>query len=393
MFLSDCIEKSSCGVGFVVNRQGESSHKLLQDALHALRCVEHRGACAVDNISSDGCGIMTDIPFEMFGYEKSSIAIATIFVPTDPIKQKLSLKVFEETLSFMGLEIIEYREVPINKDILGEAAFQSLPAIKQAIIRRPKNCRTDESFNALLYHAKQKTRTREKNNGIKNEFFFASLSTTTIVYKGLVKSDALDKFYLDLQNPAFKTRFVLFHRRFSTNTKSTWDKAQPFRLIGHNGEINTVTSNRVWAYSREKAVGLPSDELLTHKGISDSGSLNEMVEALKYRSSIPKVEDILAIMMPPADQHNSFYKFWSRAMEPWDGPALISYSDGETIGARLDRNGFRPCRWTMTDDHFYLCSEAGSFIIEDSKIIKKGALHAGTGEHEVPGALKRPLGA
>lgn len=322
---------------------------------------------------------MTDIPFELFGYDPGSVAVATLFMPTKPDRLRLALQVFEETFRFMGMEILGYRDVPVNLDVLGTEARRSLPTITHAFIKRPAYCRTNESFNKLLYAAKQTTRTKERARGIVKEFFFTSFSTTTIVYKGLVKSEDLDGFYLDLQNPAFKTRFALFHRRFSTNTRTSWDKAQPFRLIGHNGEINTIAGNRSWSYAREQSLGVPADELLTHDGISDSGSLNEMVEALKYRSSIPRVEDILAIMMPPADQNNSFYKFWSRAMEPWDGPAFITYSDGETIGARLDRNGFRPCRWAMTDEHFYLCSEAGSFAIDDSKVTGKGSLHAGSG--------------
>ena len=376
-FIAD--ERSACGVGFIANRKGESSHETLQEALGALRCVEHRGACAADQITGDGAGVMTDIPFDMFGYERGSIAVATLFMPTAPHRLRLALKVFEETFSFMGLKVVEYRDVPMNPDVLGPEALLSLPSIQHAIIQRPDHCRTDESFNRLLYAAKQATRTKERESGIVKEFFFTSLSTTTIVYKALTRSQDLDKFYLDLQNPSFKTRFALIHRRFSTNTRTSWDKAQPFRLIGHNGEINTIAGNRSWAFAREHSLGLPMDELLTHNSISDSGSLNEMVEALKYRSSIPRVEDILAIMMPPADQNNSFYKFWSRAMEPWDGPAFITYSDGETIGARLDRNGFRPCRWVMTDDRFYLASEAGAFPVNESEILSKGTLLAGSG--------------
>ncbi len=377
--LSKTPEKSSCGVGFVVDRKGAASHEILMTALNALACVEHRGACGSDGITSDGAGIMADIPFDLFGYTKGSIAIAALFVPPEPSRKQLALSIFEETFSFMGLTVLEYREVPINVDVLGSDAKRNLPAIVHAIIARPKYCRTDESFNKLLYAAKQRTRTKEKDKGIISQFFFTSLSTTTIVYKGLTRAETLADFYLDLRNPSFKTRFALFHRRFSTNTKTSWDKAQPFRLISHNGEINTIASNRAWSYSREQSLGLPIDELLTHQGISDSGSLNEMVEALKYRSSIPRVEDILAIMIPPATQNNAFYKFWGRAMEPWDGPALITYSDGETIGARLDRNGFRPCRWAMTDDAFYLCSEAGSFSLDEARVTRKGALHAGSG--------------
>jgi glutamate synthase domain-containing protein 2/glutamate synthase domain-containing protein 3 len=254
-----------------------------------------------------------------------------------------------------------------------------MPCILQAFIQRPEHCRTDSSFDRLLYIAKQMNRTKEREAGIVREFFFASLSARTIVYKALTKSEALGDFYTDLKNPAFKTRFALFHRRFSTNTRTSWDKTQPFRIIAHNGEINTITGNRSWAISREKYLGVPKDELLTREQISDSGSLNEMVESLTYRSSIPFVEDILAIMIPPASQENDYYKFWSRAMEPWDGPAFISYSDGSSIGGRLDRNGFRPCRWTITDDHLFVSSEAGSFEIDESDVQSKGSLQAGNG--------------
>ncbi|MCC5942625.1 MAG: glutamate synthase large subunit [Balneolaceae bacterium] len=372
-------EKSACGVGFIASRKNESSHQNLKKALHALSCVEHRGACAADQVSSDGAGIMADIPFKLFGYERGEVAVATIFAPHDSQRRRKALRVFEETFRFYGLKVLEYRTVPVDPTVLGETARQSIPFILHAIIKRPEHCRTSSSFDKLLYTAKQMTRTKEKAEGIVREFFFASLSARTIVYKALTKANALKDFYLDLQNPAFETRFALFHRRFSTNTKTSWDKVQPFRIIAHNGEINTITGNRSWAISREKYLGVQKDELLTRQQISDSGSLNEMVESLTYRSSIPFVEDILAIMIPPATHQNSFYKFWSRAMEPWDGPAFISYSDGSSIGGRLDRNGFRPCRWMITDDHLFVSSEAGSFEIDESIVTAKGSLQAGNG--------------
>jgi glutamate synthase domain-containing protein 2/glutamate synthase domain-containing protein 1/glutamate synthase domain-containing protein 3 len=372
-------ERDACGVGFVADRKGRASHEIVQAALSALRCVEHRGACGADQVTGDGAGIMTDIPFEFFGYPRGSVAVATLFMPKEPQRLRQSLKIFEDTFAFMGMKVLDYRDVPMDTSVLGQEARESLPHIQHVIIERPGHCRTDESFNKALYAAKQATRTKHRESGFAGEFFFTSLSTTTIVYKALTKAEHLDKLYLDLQDPRFTSRFALVHRRFSTNTRTSWDKAQPFRLIAHNGEINTIAGNRSWAFAREHALGLPFDELLTHTGISDSGSLNEMVEALKYRSSIPKVEDILAIMIPPADQHNSFYKFWSRAMEPWDGPAFITFSDGEKIGARLDRNGFRPCRWTMTEDRFYLCSEAGAFPVDEASVESKGTLRAGSG--------------
>ena len=372
-------ERDACGVGFVADRTGRASHEIVQAALSALRCVEHRGACGADQVTGDGAGIMTDIPFEFFGYPKGSVAVATLFMPKEPQRLRQSLKIFEDTFAFMGMKVLDYRDVPMDTSVLGQEALESLPHIQHVIIERPAHCRTDESFNKALYAAKQATRTKHREHGFASEFFFTSLSTTTIVYKALTKAEHLDKLYLDLQAPRFVSRFALVHRRFSTNTRTSWDKAQPFRLIAHNGEINTIAGNRSWAFAREHALGLPFDELLTHTGISDSGSLNEMVEALKYRSSIPNVEDILAIMIPPADQQSSFYKFWSRAMEPWDGPAFITFSDGEKIGARLDRNGFRPCRWTMTEDRFYLCSEAGAFPVDESQVESKGTLRAGSG--------------
>ncbi|HNG95705.1 MAG TPA: glutamate synthase central domain-containing protein, partial [Acidobacteriota bacterium] len=370
-------EKSSCGVGFVASLHQVSNHENLQQALHALRCVEHRGACGADLETSDGAGVMTDIPFELLGFEKHSVGVAQLFLPQDEPYRKEILSIFEDTFSFLDVELIGYREVPINAEVLGPQARQTMPVLVQAFLRRPVHCTTVDSFNKLLYIGKQHARTRVIRRFSNYEVFFSSISAETIVYKALVRSEKLDQFYLDLQSPQYRTRFALFHRRFSTNTSTAWDKAQPFRLIAHNGEINTIAGNRSWAYSREKTLGFQANELITHHGISDSGSLNEMVEALRYRSHLANINDILAIMMPPADRQNEYYTFWARTMEPWDGPAIILFSDGNLVGARLDRNGFRPGRWMLTEGHFYVCSEAGAFALNESDIRLKGALHAG----------------
>jgi glutamate synthase domain-containing protein 2/glutamate synthase domain-containing protein 1/glutamate synthase domain-containing protein 3 len=372
-------EQSACGVGFVASRQGQYSHQIIEEALHALTCVEHRGACAADQKTGDGAGIMTDIPFDLLGYERGTVAVATLFVTPEPEPQRKLLQIFEETFGFWDMPILHYREVPVNLSILGEQALQSLPTILHAIVQRPIHANNDPAFNHMLYRALRKTFTLQRRLYPEPQFFVASLSVNTIVYKALTRSEYLGKFYLDLEKPEFSSRFAIFHRRFSTNTVTSWDKAQPFRLLGHNGEINTIQGNRSWAYSREKTLGLPRNELLTHEGISDSGSLNEIVEALMYRSSLPYIEDALALIIPPSDLHNSFYKFWSRAMEPWDGPAMVTYSDGDIVGARLDRNGFRPCRWMMTEDCFYLASETGIFNVADTEILTRGALRAGRG--------------
>jgi glutamate synthase domain-containing protein 2/glutamate synthase domain-containing protein 3/glutamate synthase domain-containing protein 1 len=322
---------------------------------------------------------MLDIPFELFGFEPGSVAVATIFAPRDEVQAQIAFEVFEKTFAVFGLEVTGYREVPIVVDVLGPQARESLPRIRQAFIKRPAFIHSDEAFNTLLYRARQMTRTKEREAGIYKQFFFASLSSTTIIYKGLTRGEDLPRFYPDLVDSRFISRFGLFHRRFSTNTKTSWDKAQPFRLIAHNGEINTIEGNRAWAYSREQALGLQVDELLTHDGTSDSGNMNEMVEALTYRSSIPYLGDVLSIMIPPAHLPNALHQLWSRAMEPWDGPAFVAYCDDQSIGARLDRNGFRPCRWATTDERFYLASEAGSFPIDQNTIRDRGTVMAGSG--------------
>jgi glutamate synthase domain-containing protein 2/glutamate synthase domain-containing protein 1/glutamate synthase domain-containing protein 3 len=338
--------------------------------------MEHRGGVG-PNLIGDGAGIMTSIPYELFNREAETFAVAFIFCPQDPARRKTSLKVFEETFWQYGLKLLEYREVPINSKVISPKALKIMPHLVQAIIERPTHCRTLYSFERLLYQARQNTRTKEKENGINKEFFFSSLSPRNIVYKALCRGPDLREFYLDLKDPRFKTSFALFHRRFSTNTISTWDKTQPFRLIAHNGEINTIEGNRAWAITREKDLGLRTDELITHEGISDSGNLNGIAEGLRYRSSIPKLSETLAILIPPANTESSYYKFWSRGMEPWDGPAMIAFSDGKHIGARLDRNGFRPSRWQKTDDHFYLASEAGVFRADPEKVLSRGALSSG----------------
>lgn len=369
-------EKDGCGVGFLVSLKNQRTHDILNQGLHALECMEHRGGVGPDNIG-DGAGIMTAIPYELFKRDPETFAVAFLYIPRDVVKREKSLKVFEETFWQFGMKVLEYREVPHDPSVLSPQSHKIMPEIIQAVIQRPDHCRTLYSFERLLYHARMATRTKEKEHGIYQEFFFSSLSPRNIIYKALCRSQDLRSFYLDLQNEKYKTNFALFHRRFSTNTISAWDKVQPFRLIAHNGEINTIEGNKSWAITREKDLGLKDDELITHVGFSDSGNLNGIAEGLRYRSSIPKLAEAMAILIPPANFESDYYKFWSRGMEPWDGPAMVAYSDGKNIGARLDRNGFRPCRWQKTEDHFFLSSEAGVFQVKSKDVLEKGALSSG----------------
>lgn len=373
-------ERDGCGVGFVASLDAQPRHEHLQHGLHGLTRVEHRGGVLADGKTGDGAGIMAEIPFDLLGHAAGTVAVCTQFTTLDATGRRRADEILEATLGTFHLEVLDRREVPVDTGVLGRQARASMPRITQIFISWPDFCRTKSAFDVRLYAAKQALRTRLSKAGIINQNYTVSLSTSTIVYKALVQAEHLADFYPDLRNPDFKTRFCLFHRRFSTNTSTGWDKAQPFRMIAHNGEINTIACNRAWGIAREQALGLPPDELLSHEGISDSGSLNEMVEALRYRSSIPNLPEVLALTVPPA-KTSPYYQFWGRALEPWDGPAFLAFSDGLTVGARLDRNGFRPCRWAQTANAFYLASEAGIFGLEPSEIIAQGHLHGGSGAH------------
>lgn len=371
-------ESSHCGVGLLASLHVQSNHKNLQLALKGLKNLEHRGGKNPDPLSGDGAGIMTDIPYQLLGIDHNKMAVGTLFLPQHQSSLRKSLRILEHTFDQYGLKINHYRDVPINPEALCKEAQETLPIIKQFFISRPHHCRTLSSFDKLLYLAKQLTSANLKNSeGI--DLPFVSLSSRTIVYKALSNSFQLEEFYPDLRNTEYKITFALFHRRFSTNTISTWDKIQPFRLIAHNGEINTISGNRTWAVTRERALGLRKEELLRHEETSDSQTFNDMVEALKYRSSNHKVSELLALLVPPAQKDIPFYNFWARALEPWDGPALIAYCDGKTLGARLDRNGFRPCRWAKTQDYFVMASEAGAFEFNQNEIMSRGSLSAGQG--------------
>ena len=279
-------ERSACGVGFVASRAVLSSYEPLGHALHALKCIEHRGACGADGVTGDGSGIMADIPFAMLGQEKGTCAVGTVFAEHGE-RAEQALRRLEKTFGFLGFALIQYREVPVDPSVLGKQARDSMPRVVQVLLRRPPRCRTMRSFNAQLYTTRQLLRSQLRAEGLGDAIDLISLSGTTIVYKALTQGNRLSDFYPDLQNSRFCTRFAIFHRRFSTNTSTSWVRAQPLSLIAHNGEINTITGNRSWSLSREQNLGLAPNELLCRVGASDSSSLNEMAEALKYRSSIP----------------------------------------------------------------------------------------------------------
>jgi glutamate synthase domain-containing protein 2/glutamate synthase domain-containing protein 1/glutamate synthase domain-containing protein 3 len=369
---------SHCGVGFLSNLKKESSFQLLTQALDSLEKIEHRGGVSYDGKTGDGAGILTAIPYDIIESSCRRCAIGQLFLSSDLKIQNKCLEILEEGLRGFGLNILKKRDVPTCPEILSNLAKGSLPKVLQIIIERPDHCRTQSSYDKLLYKAKQSIKLKCIQEGVGQGLYFVSLSSRTIIYKMLGTSKQLREFYPDLKDPRYKTNYALFHRRFSTNTLPNWRYTQPFGLIAHNGEINTFKGNQSWSATREKALGLKKGEIITTVDSSDSNNLNEMVEALRYKSSLPNESEILAILMPPSYQKdNPYYQFWARGVEPWDGPALVTFCCGKVIGARLDRNGFRPCRWVETEDHFFLCSEAGAWQGDNSSIIKKGALKAG----------------
>ena len=378
-------EKDACGVGFVY--QPTKTHVPIALALNALSCLEHRGACGADGESGDGAGILTSIPWKILEANPVRTAVAMVFLPaahTDACK-----KVADTILLDFGFTNVRWRKVPVNMDALGILARANCPEILQIILSLPDVVKDEEEIEQLLVQARKKVINDMWAVG-HADFYIASMSTKTIVYKGMVKSEALGEFYLDLQDKRFESEWAVYHRRFSTNTMPRWMLAQPFRFLAHNGEINTLLGNRNWMTAREQALEHPSwqtqgqfAKTLNHKG-SDSANLDNVMELLVRSDRSP--EEALMQLMPEAYKDKGdlpptvvdFYEYYSALQEPWDGPALIVYSDGKTIGAKLDRNGLRPARYVrLRDGSMYLSSETGVVPFPESEVVEKGRLGPG----------------
>mmetsp|Transcript_30634 Transcript_30634/g.55548 ORF Transcript_30634/g.55548 Transcript_30634/m.55548 type:complete len:1706 (-) Transcript_30634:57-5174(-) len=378
-------EKDACGVGMIANMDKEPSHEMLEVCLRALACMEHRGACSGgmdSNIqmcggddSGDGAGVMTQIPWELFSCDvslpedKSRCAVGMLFLSKDTdvridAKTKLETSLIEE-----GFEILGYRIVPVDSSVLGERSSQTEPWMEQIFVSHPTA--SGQEMDGLLYIARKRVEDRLSYDSL----YVTSLSPKTIVYKGMLKSAAIVKYYKDLQNPRYKVQYALWHRRFSTNTMPRWPLAQPFRLVGHNGEINTIQGNYNWTKARSGSFEHPNFGYRMREVLppcraenSDSGNLDCYVELmLRCNREIPEA---LMMVVPEAykdadggvgeDDTTQFYEYWGALQEPWDGPALIAFCDGEYMGATLDRNGLRPARYfTLHDGTAVVSSEAG----------------------------------
>ncbi|WP_414515069.1 glutamate synthase large subunit [Nostoc sp. PCC 9305] len=392
-------ERDACGVGFIAHRQNYTSHEIVEKALAALTCLEHRGGCSADRDSGDGAGVLTAIPWELFqqdfaqkGEEFPSsdrIAVGMIFLPQDQQAAQQARVTVEQVAAEEKLIVLGWRVVPVESDLLGVQARENQPQIEQVLLASVD--KSGDELERQLYITRRRISKAATN--ISEEFYICSLSSRTIVYKGMVRSAVLGSFYKDLKNPAYKSAFAVYHRRFSTNTMPKWPLAQPMRLLGHNGEINTLLGNINWMMAREASLNHPvwGDRIqelkpLVHIDNSDSATLDNVVELLVCSGRTPL--EALMIMVPEAYQNQpslrespeivDFYEYYSGLQEAWDGPALLVFSDGKKVGATLDRNGLRPARYAITkDDYIVVASEAGVVDFPEADIVEKGRLGPG----------------
>ncbi|NLI35262.1 MAG: glutamate synthase large subunit [Bacteroidales bacterium] len=388
-------EHDACGVGMVINIHGEKSHNLVDSALKVLENMRHRGAEGADNKTGDGAGILLQIPHEFILLqgipvpEKGYYGTGLLFLPKESKDQSAILSIIIEEFEKAGLNVMHLRNVPTCPEILGEQALASEPDIKQIFIT---GFAAVETADRQLYLVRKKIENRVRKSEIvsKDDFYIVSLSTKNIIYKGMLSSMQLRSYYPDLTNNYFTSGIALVHSRFSTNTFPTWGLAQPFRLLAHNGEINTIRGNRGWMEARESVLSTPTlgdiNDIrpIIQPKMSDSASLDNVLEFLIMSGmSLPHA---MAMLVPESfneknpisEDLKAFYEYHSILMEPWDGPAALLFSDGRYAGGMLDRNGLRPARYTITkNDMMVVASEVGVMNFEPSEIKSKGRLQPG----------------
>ncbi len=393
-------EHDNCGAGFICSLKGIKSNDIIHKALEILDKLEHRGAVSADGKTGDGAGILIDVPHEFFTKSCSfelpragEYAVGNVFLPQKENQRNYCIEVFEENIKKQGLKLLGWRNVPVNKSIPGRIAMETEPFVRQLFIGRETEAQEDFDFNLKLYIARKSTEhTILKSKLSESKFFYvSSLSTRIIIFKGLLMPQDIKLYYRDLMDPKVVTRLALVHQRFSTNTFPTWDLAQPFRYMCHNGEINTLRGNVSRMRSREELLksDLFGDEIknilpVILPGKSDSATLDMVVELLLMTGrSLPEV---MMILVPEAWEKNkemseakkAFYEYHSCMMEPWDGPASIPFTDGNYIGAVLDRNGLRPSRYSVTKDGYVIMSsETGVVSLAPENIELHGRLEPG----------------
>ena len=382
-------EHDACGVGMIVNIHGNKSHELVDAALKVLENMKHRGAEGADNKTGDGAGIMLQIPHEFILLqgipvpEKGKYGTGLVFLPKEKEEQAEILRIMIEEIEREGLSLMHLRSVPVNSAILGKSAAETEPDIKQVFVTGVTDV---ENFERTLYIIRKKIEKRVSHK----DFYIVSLSSKNIVYKGMLSSMQVREYFCDLTQPYFTSGLAIVHSRFSTNTFPTWSLAQPFRLLAHNGEINTIRGNRGWMEARESVLSTPllgdvkAIRPILQPGMSDSASLDNVLEFFVMSGlSLPHA---MAMLVPESfndknpisEDLKAFYEYHSILMEPWDGPAALLFSDGRYAGGMLDRNGLRPARYLITkNDMMVVASEAGVISFEPENIKEKGRLQPG----------------
>ncbi|MGB5553369.1 MAG: glutamate synthase central domain-containing protein, partial [Flavobacteriaceae bacterium] len=393
-------EHDNCGAGFICSLKGKKSNDIIHKALEILDKLEHRGAVSSDGKTGDGAGILIDIPHDFFKEvcpfefpEPGDYAVGNVFLPQKENQRNLCTAILEENIKKQGLKLLGWRDVPVNRSVPGRIAMETEPFVKQVFIAKGDVGQNEFDFNLKLFIARKTTEHAILNSKLSESGFFylPSLSTKIIIFKGLLMPNDISLYFKDLMDSRVVTRLALVHQRFSTNTFPTWDLAQPFRYMCHNGEINTLRGNVSRMKSREELLksDLFGDELknvlpIVLPGKSDSATMDMVVELLLMTGrSLPEV---MMMLVPEAWEKNpymseakrAFYEYNSCLMEPWDGPASIPFTDGNYIGAVLDRNGLRPSRYTVTKNGYVIMSsETGVLDIAPENVEFHGRLQPG----------------
>ena len=389
------LEHEACGVGLVATTDGKKSREVVEYGIEALKAVWHRGAVDADGKSGDGAGIKLEISPEFFiqkiletGHkhqEDKRICVGMVFMPrNDYADQEKCRSIIETVLLNQNYYIYGWRQVPVNPKVLGPTAESNRPEIAQVLFRKNEVIKTN-NLERDLYEARKKIEKRARENQL-NSFYICSLSSRSIVFKGMFLAESLADFYLDLKDKSFKSRFAIFHQRYSTNTFPSWDLAQPFRTLAHNGEINTLKGNVNWMRIHEQDMtsklfkNVENLKPVIIPGNSDSASLDNVFELLTHSG---KLAPLIKLMMIPdawskrsktvPKSHQQLFNFLNSTIEPWDGPAAICATDAKWVLAAVDRNGLRPLRYSITSDGLIFAgSETGMIKIPEGKIIKKG---------------------
>ena len=392
------MEHDACGVGMIATTDGKKSRKIVDYGIQALKAIWHRGAVDADGKSGDGAGIQIEIAPEFFkekivstGHtpdDSKRICVGMIFLPrTDYSDQEKCREIIESVLLEENFYIYGWRQVPFNSNVLGKTAEQSRPEIAQVMFKKNENLETND-LERNLFETRKKIEKQARENQLKN-FYICSFSSRSIVYKGMFLAEMLAEFYPDLNDEKLTSRFAIFHQRYSTNTFPSWDLAQPFRTLAHNGEINTLKGNINWMkiHEQDMSSSLFKDVKSLKPVIrssSGSGALDNVFELLTYSG---KLAPLIKLMMIPdawskrsktvPKNHQDLFNFLNSTIEPWDGPAAICATDAKWVLASTDRNGLRPLRYTITDNLFFAGSESGMINIPEEKIIEKGKLGPG----------------